>query len=179
MDYRLDCSLPFWFPLFSSWSPLFPSSLFSSLCNCEPLWVSLTVVNLFTINLDVLSLVLYGWRSLEATVRIRLKTRVRRLECKTWEPENSWLQGTLIDKSSSKSLHTYIETKFHPRANKFQSKTYQANSPTMQVHNPEHKNTAKSHTKPTDTSQFTTGHFIALQREEIQLHPPEHRSKLP
>ena len=33
---------------------------------------------------------------------------------------------------------------------------------------------AKSHTKPTDTSKLTTGHFIALQREETQLHPPEH-----
>ena len=32
-----------------------------------------TVENFFTINLDVLSSVLYGWRSLEATVRIRLK----------------------------------------------------------------------------------------------------------
>ena len=38
---------------------------------------------------------------------------------------------------------------------------------------------AKSHTKPTDNSKLTTGHFIALQREEIQLHPPEHRHKLP
>ena len=38
----------------------------------------------------------------------------------------------------SKSLHTYTETKLHPRANKFQSKTYQADSPTMQEHNPEH-----------------------------------------
>ena len=38
---------------------------------------------------------------------------------------------------------------------------------------------AQSHTKPTDTSKLTTGHFIALQREEIQLHPPEHRLKLP
>jgi len=28
--------------------------------------------NLFTINLDVLLSVLYGWRSLEATVRISL-----------------------------------------------------------------------------------------------------------
>ena len=37
----------------------------------------------------------------------------------------------------------------------------------------------KSHTKPTDISKLTTGHFIALQREEIQLHPPEHRPKLP
>ena len=38
---------------------------------------------------------------------------------------------------------------------------------------------AKSHTKPIDTSQLTTGHFIALHREEIQLHPPEHQRKLP
>jgi len=33
---------------------------------------------------------------------------------------------------------------------------------------------AQSHTKPIDTSKLTTGHFTALQREEIQLHPPEH-----
>ena len=52
-------------------------------------------------------------------------------------PENSWLQGTLINKSSSKSLHTYTETKLQLR-DKFQSKTYQANSPTMQEYNPEH-----------------------------------------
>ena len=38
---------------------------------------------------------------------------------------------------------------------------------------------AQSHTKPTDTSKLTTGHFIALQREAIQLHPPEHSLKLP
>ena len=38
---------------------------------------------------------------------------------------------------------------------------------------------AKSHIKTTDISKLTTGHFIALQREEIQLHPPEHRLKLP
>ena len=101
---------------------------------------------LFTINLDVLSLVLYGWRSLEATVRIRLKDRGRRLKSKTWEHQKTD-QGTLIDKSPSKSLHTYTETKLHQRANKFQSKTYQANSPTTQEHNPEHKNTGgqKSH----------------------------------
>ena len=56
---------------------------------CEPLWVSLTVENLFTINLDVLSSVLYGWRSLEATVRIRLKARGRRLISKTWEHQRT------------------------------------------------------------------------------------------
>ena len=62
-------------------------------------------------------------------------------------PENSWLQGTLIDKNISKSLHTYTETKLHPRDNKFQSKTYQANSPTTQEPKPVHKNigSQKSH----------------------------------
>jgi hypothetical protein len=49
---------------------------------CEPLWVSLTVEKLFIFNLDVLSTVLYRWRSLEITVKIRLKTRSRRLNPK-------------------------------------------------------------------------------------------------
>ena len=41
----------------------------------------------------------------------------------------------------------YTETKLHPRANKFQSKTYQANSPAMQEHSPElqHTGCPKSH----------------------------------
>jgi len=38
---------------------------------------------------------------------------------------------------------------------------------------------AQSHTKPIDISKLITGHFIALQREEIQLYPPEHGHKLP
>ena len=38
---------------------------------------------------------------------------------------------------------------------------------------------AQSHAKPIDTPKLTIGHFIELQREEIQLHPPEHRHKLP
>jgi len=33
---------------------------------------------------------------------------------------------------------------------------------------------AQSHTKPTDISKLITGHFTALQREEIQLDPSEH-----
>ena len=49
---------------------------------CEPLWVSLTVEKLFIFNLDVLSMVLYRRRSLETTVKIRLKTRSRRLKYK-------------------------------------------------------------------------------------------------
>ena len=39
--------------------------------------------------------------------------------------------------------------------------------------------TAQSHTKPIDTTKLTTGHFVAPQREEMQLHPPEHRHNLP
>ena len=38
---------------------------------------------------DVSSSVLYGWRSLEATVRIRLKARGRRLKSKTWEHQRT------------------------------------------------------------------------------------------
>ena len=101
---------------------------------CEPLWVSLTVENLFTINLDALSSVLYV---LKTTVRIRLKARGRRLKPKTLKHQKT-PDSMELDKSSSKSLHTYTETKLHPRANKFQSKKYQANSPTMQEHKPEH-----------------------------------------
>ena len=38
---------------------------------------------------------------------------------------------------------------------------------------------AQSHTTSTDISKLITGHLIALQREEIQLHPPEYQHKLP
>ena len=63
------------------------------------------------INLGVLSSMLYGWRSLEVTVREGLKARGRRLNSKTLEHQRTPDQGTLIDKSSPKSLHTYTETK--------------------------------------------------------------------
>jgi len=42
----------------------------------------LTVETLFIFNLDVLSVVQYRWRSLEATVKITLKTRNRKLKSK-------------------------------------------------------------------------------------------------
>ena len=46
----------------------------------------------------------------------------------------------------------------------------------------QHRNTAlsfniqaaQSYSKPIDISKLITGHFIALQREEIQLHLSEH-----
>ena len=111
------------------------------------------------------------------------KTESQRQEAKIQNlrtPENSLLQGTLIDKRSSKSLHTYTETKLHPRVKKFQSKTYQANSQQRRNITLSIKiQAAKSHTEPIDTSQHTTGHLIALQREQIQLHPPEHQASFP
>ena len=75
---------------------------------------------------------------------------------------------------SPKSLHTYTKTKLHLRANKFESKMYklilqQRRDITVSLK----MQAVKSHTKPTDTSKLTTEHFIALEREEIQL-PLEH-----
>ena len=52
------------------------------------LWNSLGVPmgeNLFAINLEVLLSVLYSWRSLETTGRIKLKSRGRRLKPKAWD----------------------------------------------------------------------------------------------
>ena len=43
-------------------------------------------------------------------------------------PENSWL-GNINWQEFIQNLHAYIETNFHPRANKFQSRTYHTNSP--------------------------------------------------
>ena len=37
----------------------------------------------------------------------------------------------------------------------------------------------QSHTKSTDISKCITGHFIALKKEEIQPHPPEHYTSFP
>ena len=85
-DNCIDLSLSSWVPL----SPCLLTSIsflpllfFMQLC--EPLWWSLTVVNLFTINLEVLLPLLHSWRSLETIGRIKLKPRGRRLKPQTWE----------------------------------------------------------------------------------------------
>ena len=142
---------------------------------CEPLWESLTE-NLFTINLDVLSSVLYGWRSLEATIRIRLKARGRRPKSKTRAhqktPDSRDQQSTRAHPKAFiptlKPSSTQEPTSFRARHTKLilQQRRNITLSTKIQV--------TKSHTKPTDTSKLTTGHFIALQREEMQPHPPEH-----
>ena len=51
--------------------------LIFSLYNCESLWVFLAVKSCFTINLRILTLVLHGWRGLEASVREGPKHRGR------------------------------------------------------------------------------------------------------
>ena len=124
---------------------------------------------------DVLSSVLYGWRSLQATVRIRLKARGRRLTSKTRTPQNSWLQGTLIDKSSSKSLHYLHWNQAPPKSQQVPEQDIPSRKITLSIKT----QAAQSHIKPLDISKLTTGHFIVLQREEIQFHPPEHWYKLP
>ena len=70
------------------------------------------------------------------------KTESQRQEAKIQNlrvPENSWLQGTLIDKRSSKSLHTYTETKLHPSQDRNITLSIKIQA-------------AKSHTEPIDTS---------------------------
>ena len=109
-----------------------PSSLLHVtvyLSRCPSLWR-----NFSWLTLDVLSSMLYRWRSLEATLKIKLKTRSRRLNSKSWEHQRTTdsREHELI--GAHKTLHTYTETKHHPRANKFQSKTYHANTPATQEH---------------------------------------------
>ena len=95
-------------------------------------------------------------------------------------PENSWLQGTLISRSSSNASVTTLKPSTTQGPTGFSARH------TMQIFQ-QHRTialnfniqAAQSHTKPTDISKLITGHLSALQREEIQLYPPEHRHKLP
>ena len=127
------------------------------------------VENLFTINLEVLLSVLYSWRSLQTTGRIKLKSRARRLKPKTENPRKL-LTTWNINKRSSKSLPTYTETNHHPKANKFQSKTYHTNSSTTQEHSPERQHTGclKSHLTQTHLkTHYWTLHCTPERRNPI------------
>ena len=70
--------------------------------------------------------------------------------CKDWKPEAGGLKspnpentrelltpGNINWQELIKHLHTYTETKHHPRASKFQSKTDHANSSATQEHSPD------------------------------------------
>ena len=102
----------------------------------------------------------------------KYKTENQRQEAKAPNlrtPENSWLQGTFIGKRSSQNLHTYTETKHHPRANKFQSKPYHSYSPAMQEHSPEHQYTGcpKSH----QTHRHLKTHYWTLHYTPDRRNP--------
>ena len=78
-------------------------------------------------------------------------------------PENSWLQGTLIDRTSSKASIPTMKphTTQGPTSSRarytmeFSSNT--GTQPWASIYR------LANHTKPTDISKPTTGHFIALQ----------------
>ena len=65
-----------------------------------------------------------------------------------------------------KRLHTYNETKHHPRANKFQSKTYHANSPAIQEHSPELQYTRLPKVTPKPLTSHTSLLDTSLQSRE-------------
>ena len=89
----------------------------------------------------------------EATVKIRLQTRSRRLKSKPENTRELLTPGNINLEELIKCLHTYTETKHHPRANKFQSKTYHANSPATQERSLSFNiQPAQSHSKPIDIS---------------------------
>ena len=71
----------------------------------------LAVENCFTINLGVLSSVLYGWRSLEATVRERLKARGRRLKSKYCGLQSMRLQRVRNDWATKQQVAIKMKVK--------------------------------------------------------------------
>ena len=60
--------------------------------------------------------------------------RSRRLKSNPENTRELLTPGNINQQELIKRLHTYTETKHHPRVNKFQSKTYHANSPATQEH---------------------------------------------
>ena len=126
------------------------------------------VEKLFIFKVDVLSMVLYRRRSFETTVKIRQITGSRRLKSNS-ESRELLTPGIINWQELIKRLHTYTETKHQIRANKFQGKTYQANSPTTQ----EHKPWAPRYRLPKVTPKPQTSHNSLL---DTSLHSREKKS---
>ena len=74
-------------------------------------------------------------QNLENNLELQINSLETRIE-KMQEKFNKDLEE--IKKSQSIMNNAITEIKFHPRANKFQSNTYHANSPEMQEHSPVH-----------------------------------------
>ena len=111
-----------------------------------------------------------------------------------------WGMSTQVS-ATQKDPHKHLPSKFRPAAQggtreqkrrqwsqgqvgDWQHCSY-AESATVKPLETDRPNTAKAgttaqrRTETLDTPKPTTGHCIALQRDEIQLHQPEHRHKLP
>ena len=125
--------------------------------------------------------VLCGWRSPEATGRIRLKTRGRRLKSKSWEHQRT------PDSREHESIRA------HPKASIPTLKPSSTQEPTSSRARhttqilQQRRNIAlscntqatRSHTKPIRHLKTHYWTLHCIQREEIQLHPPEHQRKPP
>ena len=112
-------------------------------------------------------------------VSVGFESELLRWEAQDLEAlENSWHQGTLIDKSPPKGFYDNTKTKTTQRSASPDSPMpiLQQNRNTM-LHTS--RQAAQSHTNPTDTLKPTTGHSTALQRNEIQPHWLEYWYKSP
>ena len=129
----------------------------------------------FTKSLGVLSSVLCGLSDLGVIGWIRPKILKWETQAQDFDlPETSQSQGMLISKSPPKVLHLNTKTKDNIKVSKLQWQMAHDNPSTKQPCTLEDKLP-----KPTDSPKHTTGHGTALQRDEIQLQPPEHSHKLP
>ena len=123
---------------------------------------------------------LYGWRSLEITVRKGPKAIVSRLNSKTLKHQRTPdSRELLIARAHAKFSIPTLKPSSTQKPKRFSARQttlilQQNRNTTLNIK----KQAAQSHAKPIETPKLTIGHFIALQREEIQLHPPEDRHKL-
>ena len=163
---------PFDPPFFSSLSPLSPSPLFSSLYNsvnllgCSWLW---RVVSALTYGFVFSSVWTEKWKpeargstpELWAIIEILTPGNINRWESAQKPLHLYWNQAPPKSQSSSARLPMLI---------------LQQNRKIILNIN---RQAAQSHAKPRDTLKLTTGHCTGLQRDEVQLYPPEYRKKFP
>ena len=113
------------------------------------------VENPLTINLEVLLSVLYSWRCLEATGRIRLKARGRRLKPKTWEHQRThdYREYWVIRDHSKASIPTLKPTTAQEPISFRARRTTQILQQRRNIALNVNIQAAQSHTKDIDPSQ--------------------------
>ena len=124
---------------------------------------------------------LYGWRSLEITVRKGPKAIVSRLNSKTLKHQRTPdSRELLIARAHAKFSIPTLKPSSTQKPKRFSARQttlilQQNRNTTLNIK----RWASQSHAEPIGTPKLTIGHFNALLREELQLHPPEHRHKLP